>query len=285
MTPTVTIIAPGNMGAAIGARLVQNGLDVRTALVGRSGTSAARAEAAGMRAAEGDALVDVDLFLSVLPPGDAVALASATAELMQTRARKPLYIDCNAVSPDTVGEIARIIEGAGAPFADGGIIGFPPREDYAGPKLYVSGPEAHQVAVLNAYGLDVRVLDGPVGAASALKMCYAGITKGINAIGTAMVLAAERAGAAEALREEMADSIPNVLEGLSRSIPNSFDKAYRWVAEMNEIAQFAGDDEAGGDMFRAIANLYREIAGDRAGPEVKTGALMAFLRKPLPPKG
>ena len=284
MKPTITIVAPGNMGAAMGARLVDNGLEVRTSLTGRSAASAARANAAGMRAVEGEDLVDVDLFLSVLPPGDAIRLAKDMAALIRGRARRPAYIDCNAVSPATVAEIAKIMAEAGAPFIDGGIIGLPPREGHAGPRLYVSGSEAHRAAVLNAFGLEAPVLDGPVGAASALKMSYAGITKGINAIGTAMVLAAERAGAGAALRAEMAGSIPNVLDGFGRSMPNSFDKAYRWVAEMNEIAAFAGDDDSGADIFRAIAELYGTIAKDRAGPQDKTGALMAFLRKPLPPK-
>ena len=47
MKPTVTILAPGNMGAAMGAVLVKNGLEVRTSLAGRSAASAKRAQAAG----------------------------------------------------------------------------------------------------------------------------------------------------------------------------------------------------------------------------------------------
>ncbi len=285
MKPTVTILAPGNMGAAIGAVLVKNGLEVRTSLAGRSAASAERAQAAGMIPVEGEALVDVDIFLSVLPPAEALPLASAIGDLIQTRANKPLYVDCNAVSPDTVTEVAKAIEATGGPFADGGIIGFPPREGYNGPRLYVSGPEAHQVAVLTTYGLDVRVLDGPVGAASALKMSYAGITKGINAIATAMILAADRSGAADALAEEIKASLPSFVQSFSRSVPNSFDKAYRWVAEMNEIAEFAGNDEAARDMFQAISALYGHIAEDRAGPETKTSALVAFLEKANLPGG
>ena len=71
------------------------------------------------------------------------------------------------------------------------------------PRFYASGPAAPRFATLRHYGLDVRVLDGAMSAASALKMSYAGITKGTQAIGAAMMLAATRAGSADALFAEL----------------------------------------------------------------------------------
>ena len=85
---------------------------------------------------------------------------------------------------------------------------------------------------LNGFGLDTRLVDGPAGAASALKMSYAGLTKGFTALGAAMMLGAERAGCAEALRAELAESQPHFLAWLSRQVPRMYPKAYRWVAEM-----------------------------------------------------
>ncbi|MGO8996472.1 MAG: 6-phosphogluconate dehydrogenase, partial [Polyangiaceae bacterium] len=70
-----------------------------------------------------------------------------------------------------------MIAAAGIAFVDAGIIGGPPRDDY-GPTFYASGPDVAAFEALNAYGLNVRVLEGPIGRASALKMCYGGLTKG-----------------------------------------------------------------------------------------------------------
>lgn len=277
MRPTVTILAPGNMGAAMGARLAQNGIEVRTSIDGRSQASVERAKAAGMRPVEAGALVDVDLFLSVVPPGSALATAEAVGALVHTAARKPVYVDCNAVSPVTAARIASVVEASGAPFVDAGIIGSVPREGYDGPRIYVSGPEAHQVAGLGAYGLDFPVLDSPIGAASALKMSYAGITKGVTAVAIAMILAAQRSDAAEALHAELSHSQPQFLTSFATSVPGSFDKAYRWVAEMREIAEFAGEDPAANDMYHAISKLYGRIAADRATEGRETGLLEAFL--------
>ncbi len=96
-------------------------------------------------------------------------------------------------------------------FVDGGIIGGPPKGDARGPTFYVSGPFGGSIDTLARHGLVMRALDGGIGAASALKMSYAGITKGIVALGACMILAAERSGVAAALREELAASQSEVL--------------------------------------------------------------------------
>ena len=78
MNPVVAVIAPGMMGAAVGKRLVDNGLKVLTALTGRSAETLARAKDAGMAAASDEEIAATDFILSILPPGDAVG-AGATS--------------------------------------------------------------------------------------------------------------------------------------------------------------------------------------------------------------
>src|SRR5215216_4728701 len=97
INPTVAVIAPGNMGAAVGARLVENGLTVVTSLAGRSKASAERAAAAGMTPVSDGEVAQADFLLSIVPPGDALALAERFAPMLQSVGRKPLYVDCNAV--------------------------------------------------------------------------------------------------------------------------------------------------------------------------------------------
>jgi 3-hydroxyisobutyrate dehydrogenase-like beta-hydroxyacid dehydrogenase len=166
---------------------------------------------------------------------------------------------------------------------DAGIIGGPPRDGYAGPVVYASGPEAPGfVALLAGRGIDLRVAEGPIGAASALKMSYAGITKGLVAIGSAMMLAATRAGAADALRAELAASQPALSAWFARMVPSMFDKAYRWAGEMQEIADFTHDDPGANAMYGGVAALYARIADPAAAEEV--AALRAFLDGAAPPR-
>ena len=279
--PVVAILAPGAMGAGVAARLHAHGVTVLTSLAGRSPASVERAKAAGMQDASWADIAAADVILSIVPPGEALAIARHLAPLLSAANSKPVYVDCNAVSPDTVKAIATVIDATGCVFIDAGIIGGPPRAGYNGPVFYYSGANSGLIDRLNDHGLIFRSLDGPVGAASALKMSYGGITKGLTAVGSAMLLSAQRAGVADALKAELADSQPGLLAYFSRSVPDMFPKAYRWVAEMEEIAHFHGDGPSR-EMYEAIAALYVRLAADYEGEQVEIGALSGFFS--LPPR-
>jgi len=279
MTPVVAVIAPGMMGAAVGKRLVDNGVKVLTSLKGRSAETATRAKAAGMAAADDEEIAASDFILSILPPGDAVALAERFQPALKASNAKPVYVDCNAINPKTVDRVAAVIAPTDCPFVDSGIIGSPPKPGDAGPRFYASGPAAPRFATLRQYGLDVRVLDGAMSAASALKMSYAGITKGTQAIGAAMMLAATRAGSADALFAELSSSQKEMFAWFKRGLALMPPKAYRWVAEMHEIAGFVGEDPTAHELYEGAAHFYERIAEDFDGGKKDVTALTEFLGK------
>jgi 3-hydroxyisobutyrate dehydrogenase-like beta-hydroxyacid dehydrogenase len=278
MTPTVTIIAPGNMGSGVGRRLTEHKVKVLTSLAGRSAASAARAGAAGMTAVADAQLTESDFLLSIVPPGEALALAQRLAGVLTAANKKPVYVECNAVSPRTMLKIADVVGATGCPFVGAGIIGPPPKPGSTNIKFYASGPAAGLFAKLNDFGLIVRVLDGPLTTASALKMSYAGITKGFTALGAAMMLAATRGGSAEALKAELAESRPDLLGYLTRQVPDMYAKAYRWVAELEEISAFVGKDHPEHAMLDAAARLYERIAKDVEGEKKEVGEMDKFLK-------
>jgi L-threonate 2-dehydrogenase len=279
MTPVVAVIAPGMMGAAVGKRLSDKGLKVLTSLRGRSQDTQARAKEAGILDAGDEEIAASDFILSILPPGDALSLAQRFAPALKASNSKPVYVDCNAINPVTVNRVAAAIAPTDCPFVDAGIIGSPPKPGDAGPRFYASGPAAPRFATLRDYGLDVRVLDGALSAASALKMSYAGITKGTQAIGAAMMLAATRAGSADALFAELSSSQKEIFAWFKRGLALMPPKAYRWVAEMHEIAGFVGDDPAASELYRGAAHFYERIAEDFDKDQQDVAALTAFLGK------
>jgi L-threonate 2-dehydrogenase len=258
----IGVIAQGTMGSGVGRRLRESGAEVRTLLSGRSPASAERARAAGMVAAadERALLEGADFFLSILPPSEAEPLARRLAPTLAVLDRKPVYLDCNAVSPQTAIRIGEIVAPTGAHFVDAGIIGGPPRPGYKGPSIYASGEHVREALPLRDWGIDLRAIDGPIGAASGVKMSYAGITKGTTAIAAAMLLGAARFGCAEALIAELSDSQPQMLARMRNSIPGMYDKAYRWVTEMEEISDFLEQNPPSRDMYAAIARLYDYLA-------------------------
>ncbi|MGJ4928549.1 DUF1932 domain-containing protein [Bradyrhizobium sp. HKCCYLS2038] len=276
MSPSIAIIAPGAMGSAVAARLAEHGCKVLTSLQGRSAATQARAAASGMTAASDAEIAHADIILSIVPPGEAVALAEQLATLINRNSKKPIIVDCNAVNVETIRTIEDIVLSSGARLVDAAIIGVPPKPGSKGPTFHVSGEAAADVAVLGQLGLDLRVIQGPIGAASALKMSYAGINKGLTGLGAAMVLAATRAGAADALRDELAASAPNIHARLGTALPDMLPKAYRWVAEMREIAGFLGDDHPAALVYEGFARLFEHIAADLQGAGTEAAQLVAF---------
>lgn len=262
MEPTVVVIAMGEMGAGVAKRLTSRGARVRTSLKGRGEGSARRAREAGAQTFEDDGalLEGADFVLSVVPPAAACSLAERLAPALQAVERKPVYVDCNAVSPATVAKVAAILEPSGCRFADCGILGSAPKGEDPGPRIYLSGPAVQEVAALTRYGLDMRILGGGIGMASALKCSYAALGKGVTAIGAEMILGAQRAGVDEALRRELAANQPQLWAWLSRQLPDIYPKAYRWVAEMEEIAAFLDHTPGGAKIYRGIAELYERLA-------------------------
>ena len=261
MTKRVGIISAGDMGAAVGRRLRQAGLDVLTCLEGRSELTRARAAEAGFRdLPSSDALVgEADLILSVLVPAEATAIAEAVAAAVRRTGARPAFAECNAIAPQTVLAIERLIAATGAPFIDAGIIGGPPREGYS-PHIYCSGPDTAPLEALRDCGLDVRRLGPKVGQASGLKMVYAASTKGTTALWTELLVAARALGLEEALRAEWG---PNhaVARSQLAGIAGMPRRARRWVGEMEEIAATFAALGLTPRILEGAADIYR-LVGD-----------------------
>lgn len=280
MSITITVIGSGEMGSAIGARLVRGGARVLTDLNGRSEASRKRAREAGMHDATASAIRRSRYLLSILPPAQAEETAERFSREWALGPDGPVFVDCNAVSPDTARRIAAIAGAHGSRCVDGAIIGAPGALSGPGPILYLSGEEPDDVAALTAAGLRVKAVSGGPGAASALKMCYSGINKGLTALAAAMVLAARRAGVDAALRDELADSQPGLLAKFTHVLPDMYSKAYRWEREMQEIADFAGaGDDATRTVFEGMGQLYSRLAADYAGQGAEVETIDAFLRR------
>ena len=258
---TIAIISPGNMGHAVGRLLGSRGFAVVTSLAGRSPRTRGLAERAGIRDLGSiDALVaEADLVLSIMPPAAAVAAAQEVAAAMTAAKVAPPYADCNAIAPATTERIATLIGAAGAPYIDAGIIGGPPANG-SGPRLYASGPAGHLLAPLAGGGLVVRDLGGAVGRASALKMCYAAVTKGTSALQFAQLAAASRLGVDEALAAELADSQAATYAGMRRALPGLPARAPRWIEEMRQIAATFEAVGVPGDFHRGAAALYELLS-------------------------
>ena len=234
---TIAVMSPGDMGHAVGRTLHEQGFRVITALAGRSARSRDLAAHGGLEDVDTLArlIAEADLVLSIMPPDKAEEFASAAADAMRETGATPMFADCNAVAPATTQKIGEIVGAAGAAFVDGGIIGAAPGKA-APPRLYVSGPDAEALLPLGGPELQVMPLGEEVGRASALKMCYAALTKGTMTLDTAVLLAGTQLGVYDELKAELVGSQQAAFNRMNKRVPWLAADAERWTGEMEEIA-------------------------------------------------
>jgi 3-hydroxyisobutyrate dehydrogenase-like beta-hydroxyacid dehydrogenase len=269
---TVGILHPGEMGAALGAVLSTRDVEVVWASSGRSAATRRRADAAGLRDVETVAeLASIsDVILSVCPPHAAEDVATTVGRF------EGIYVDANAVSPETTRRIATRFDR----FADGGIVGAPPRTDRT-VRLYLSGPPADALTgLLSGSVFECVVVGDTVGSASALKMAYAAWSKGTAALMLAIRALAGAESVEEPLVREWLLSVPGLLERSERAARSAGLKGWRWVGEMEEIAATFAAAGLPDGFHRAAAEVYRRTPrteGADAGDEVLDEVVNALV--------
>jgi 3-hydroxyisobutyrate dehydrogenase-like beta-hydroxyacid dehydrogenase len=262
---TVGLLNPGEMGAAVGKCLTGHGHRVLWASDGRSEQTADRAKAAGLDDAgmARDLAAKAGVILSVCPPHAALDVAWAVHGFTG------VYVDANAVAPGTARQVADLIAAGGGRYVDGGIIGSPPVAPGAS-RLYLSGDDESAVRTVHdlfaGTALEPRVVAGPATAASAVKMAYAAWTKGSSALLLAARALARAEGVEDALLAEWALSQPRLTSQVERSAGAAATKGWRWVGEMEEIAQTMasaglpnGFHEAAAEIFRRSPRLSQNV--------------------------
>ncbi|PHH62486.1 hypothetical protein CDD82_2000 [Ophiocordyceps australis] len=247
----VGILSMGDMGAGIAKLLMAQGIEVVSNCQGRSQDTVARAKDAG----------------SIVPPRDAEETAWRVGEAAagSGQCRSGFYVDFNAVSPATSRRIEAAMAGPVC-FVDGCIIGPPPRRlgdegAWQRPSMPISGRHASALPPALCRALAARRIEG---SASGLKMCFAGLAKGFTALATQTLTTACQLGLGDDLAREMEALLPAHWAAVQRGLPAMPPKAYRWVGEMDEIADTMRDNGAWSDdaaaMFRGAAAVYGAVA-------------------------
>jgi 3-hydroxyisobutyrate dehydrogenase-like beta-hydroxyacid dehydrogenase len=234
----VGLLSPGDMGHTVAKVLQEKGMPVLTNLSDRSERTRALARSAGVEdvLSYEELIRRTDLILSILVPAEAQNAARNIARALESTGARTTFVDCNAVSPATVGDIAKEISAAGSRFVDASIIGPPPRREDT-TRFYASGQHAEVFAELSAFGLDIFLLGRHIGQASGLKMAYAAFTKGATALSTELLTAAHAMGLYDTLVEELQHSQPEGYRNMVRAVPAVPKTAHRWAGEMEEIAR------------------------------------------------
>ncbi|KAK4047359.1 hypothetical protein OIO90_006218 [Microbotryomycetes sp. JL221] len=268
---TIAILAPGQMGASLGTLIgSRSSVRVVTTLHDRSARTKRLAQQAKIHdLGSYDAVIkQSNIILSVLPPSNAVSMAQQVIEAVKNDESKDSktihYIDMNAISPRTSTKISTMFEHLPrVRYIDGGIIGGPATLESC-PKIVLSGEAVNDVfQTLSELFLNrVTNVGDKIGAASALKLSYASLAKGMIALTLNAGLLAKQYDVLNALQEELEESNKAAAQTLQTRVPRNVAKAYRWIGEMDEIATSFNDVGlvGGATAFQGISQTYDLVA-------------------------
>ena len=287
----IGILSIGEMGYHWAKILTGRGVEVLTYAKDRSETTRQRAENVGVKCVSSITTLvgDADAIVSIVVPSAAKRVATKVAKAVtKSGCRDLVYLDANAISPMTADAIGQVLQSSGVNFVDGCIIGSATKMD-KGAVIYVSGPQAAKIQELEPYGFSVKVLGPTVAQASAFKVVYAGLTKGLQGLFVELLMGARKFGLLDEISKRYEESFPGLLDKVTSSIVGLQIHAARRAEEMDELKRtfsYHGMEAfmapAAQKVLQSIAELDLGMAsetGQREGDLMETVEL--FFRKGL----
>jgi 3-hydroxyisobutyrate dehydrogenase-like beta-hydroxyacid dehydrogenase len=258
----VGLLSPGDMGHVVGQVLIANGMPVYTCLDERSERTIELAHKAGIEGVSSydDLVKKTDMILSIMVPGEAVKAAKKVSNSLGNTGETTVYVDCNAIAPQTGREIDKIVREAKSKYVDASIIGGPPRREGM-TKFYASGPDVDAFMLLRDFGLEVRPLGSEVGQGKGIKMVYGALTKGLTAVSTQLLMAAFELGLFDSLVSLFEETQSVQLQRMKRAVPSMPNRSSRWVSEMEEIAKTYDAIGITPLLYEGAAEFYRFVGG------------------------
>ena len=269
-TLTIAIMSPGDMGHSVAEALHLTGCRVVTVLDGRSELTARRAKRSNMEDLGNlEEMVEVsDFIFSIMPPEEAENFAKKVAKVIAVSNNSPVFTDCNAVSPSTTLAIAEVITSSGARFINAGIIGPPPGRGLT-TKFYVSGRDANLLQFVSGTDIKLVFMGDDLVKASAIKMCYAALTKGTMTLHAGVLVAAELLGISEEVQGEIKESQSFHWEAMNERVSAFACDAGRWAGEMDQISETFSSVGVTPYLHQGAADIFRLLDTSPLGVETR----------------
>ena len=253
----------GDMGLSVGIYLLKSGFKVLTNIDGRSEKTIKNVKSTNIKnTTQSDLVMKSDIILSIIPPDSSVQVAQQLSELSQLNSKPITYVECNAISPNTTQFIEKSFMTKAfknSKYIDGSIIGTAPNDTYK-PNLYISGKYANDIESLKSQAFKIINLGRNLEAASSIKMCYASLTKGTNALWISLLLLSEKLNIFNELIEEFDYSQKESLIKMKNQIPKLPSKSGRWIAEMREIASTYKSQSLHSGSFDNSSYIYNLVS-------------------------
>ena len=280
---TIGIMSIGEMGFHWAQLLKSHGVNVLTYDKDRGEVSRKRGANAGVKsvASMAELVQSAELIVSIVVPSAAKRVAeNVAAAVKEARRQDLLFLDANAISPMTADDIAAILNPAGVNFVDGCIIGSATRIG-KGTVVYASGPQASEIRPLESFNIPIKVLGPNTNQASAFKVVYAGLTKGLQGLFCELFMGARRFGLLSELTAQYEESFPGLIDKVSSSIVGLRIHAGRRAEEMDELKRTFNHHGMNSFMAPAAQKVLEAIAALETGHASASGARQGDLQETL----
>lgn len=277
--PTLGVLHPGSMGAAVAACARPNADRVLWCAAGRSEATATRAEKSGLEQVPtlADLLEQSDVLVSLCPPAAAEDLARQVAAIQFSG----VYVEANAINPERVQRIAGMLAGSAQVVVDAAVIGSPPVGGKV-TRLYLSGAERAVGTIEELFAgspVSTHVLGPDVGQASALKLAYSSYQKASRVLAAVAFGVARDHGVDEALLD-VAGKRPGSYLVETGYIAKTAARAWRWGPEMEEAADMLSAAGLPDEMLRAAARTLARWEDSKDLAELTPGEALDRLARP-----
>jgi len=238
----IAFLGFGEAGAAFAqgwknAQIVLKAFDVKTQ------TDATRTEMLKRYAQYGvdgcdllsEAVGDCDVVFSFVTADQAHLAAKSVLGLCKPGT---LFFDCNSCAPETKRASAGLIETDGGRYVDVAVMA-PVHSGLHKTKVYICGPHSTDAErVMKHLDMNVMVMDGDVGRASATKMVRSIMIKGLEATMVECVLASRKAGVDDLVLDSLDKTFPgfNFRQKAAYMLERVMVHGVRRAAEMREVA-------------------------------------------------
>ena len=267
---TIGIMGPGDMGHSVARVLTNAGFKVVTILNGRSKLSCIRAKRSNMLdLSDLKELVSVsDFILSIMPPEQALNFAKEITKVFEVADKLPTFVDCNAISPDITLAMAKLVNNTGANFLNVGIIGPPPGRGVK-TRFYASGVDVDALQFINQNEIRLVPLGEDIAKASAVKMCYAALTKGTMTLHASVLIVAELLGVSDEVQHEFRENQKFYWKAMNKQVSMLGCDAARWAGEMDQISATFSSVGITKNFHQGAADIFRLIDSSPLGNETR----------------
>ncbi|MGO4744097.1 DUF1932 domain-containing protein [Serratia quinivorans] len=277
--PSVALIGFGEVGGILAQELLAQNIAVCAFDQQTSPALTQKAAACGAYLAPtlAQALEGATLVFSAVTAANTLAVAQQCASLLRPG---QTFLDLNSAAPNTKRAAAEAVNASGALYVEVAVMAPVPPKRLRTPLLL--GGSAAEVTRdrLTALGFNCQVYSTNIGEASAIKMCRSVMIKGLEALTTECLLAAQRYGVEQPVLESLHASFPSL--GWDQQFPHYLisrvaEHGKRRAEEMREVVQTLRDVGVEPHQSLAIVATQQGLVDAMSAQAVTYSELLPFV--------